>query len=98
MDYFFSLCFSPVLAWLNAGCAEVCNRSDYRQCRDFGDGFNVSEQQGGLVCSHVHVVIESCHLCLSKVVLSVHGCNSPNLQAFLRLSNAEKERRKKKKK
>lgn len=67
---------------LSAACAEMCNRSEYRQCQDFRDGFHVSEQ-GGLVCSHIHIAIKSCHLCLSKVVSSLHGCNSPNLQAFL---------------
>lgn len=90
------MCFSHLLAWLSAGCAGVCNRSDYRQCRDFRDGFNVSEQQGGLVCSHVHIAIESCHLCLSKVVLSLHGCNSPNLQAFLCSRQMGKRREEKK--
>lgn len=78
----FSVCFSLALAWLSAGCAEMCNKSDNRQRRDFRDGFHVSEQ-GGLVCSHAHVAIESCHLRLSKVVLSLHGCNSPSLQEFL---------------
>jgi len=77
-------------------CTEMCNRSDYRQCRDFRDGLNVSEQQGGLVCSHVHVAIESCHLCLSKVVLSSHGCNSPNLQACLCSRQMGKRKRGKK--
>lgn len=79
----FSVCFFPVLAWLSADCAEMCNRSDYRPWSDFRDGFHVSEQQGELVCSHIHVATESCRPCLSKVVLSLQGCNSPNLQVFM---------------
>lgn len=78
----FPVCFFPVLAWLSADCAEMCNGSDYRQCSDFSGGFHVSEQ-GELVCSHIHVAIESCRPCLSKVVLSLQGCNSPNLQMFM---------------
>lgn len=92
----FSVCFFPVLAWLSADCAEMCNRSDYRPCSDFRDGFHVSEQ-GELVCSHIHVAIESCRPCLSKVVLSLQECNSPNLQVFMCSCQMERKKEKKKK-
>lgn len=92
----FSVWFFPLLAWLSADCAEMCNRSDYRQCSDFRDGFHVSEQQGELVCSHIHVAIKSCPLCLRKVVLSLQGCSSPNLQVFMcsyQMGRKEKEKK-----
>lgn len=92
----FSECFYPVLAWLSADCAEMYNRNDYRQCSDFRDGFHVSEQQGELVCSHIHVAIKSCPLCLSKVVLSLQGCNSPNLQVFMCSCQMRKKKKEKK--
>lgn len=73
----------------------MCNRSEHRQCSDFRDGFHVSEQ-GELVCSHIHVAIESCRRCLSKVVLSLQGCNSPNLQVFICSCQMEKKKEGKK--
>lgn len=91
------MCFFPVLAWLRADCAEMCNRRDYRQCSDFREGFHVSEQQGELVCSHIRVVIGSCRPYLSKVVLSLQGCSSPNLQVFMYSCQMEKKKEKKKK-
>lgn len=89
--YAFFLCW---LGWLLT--VQMCNRSDYRPCSDFRDGFHVSEQ-GELVCSHIHVAIESCRPCLSKVVLSLQECNSPNLQVFMCSCQMERKKEKKKK-